>query len=364
MQVFVTDRPDPVPLETDEAVKLETIHSAMKKNYLVGMWIMLGIALLQMVFQGWQLVSNPIFWFLSTQPVISVIWLPLALYTLWQLWQYRRWYRGSRAAVEAGGACLPGRIPGGRAAEWPLLAVDGTVFLLLLWSALVSDAPDTLLWGLGIGLGAMALTLGVKTLLKRLGAAAAVNRVVTIAAAFLVTFGLLGLMTWMVLHGSRNEAPEYYDIQGYRWPIYHDAIPLRVEDLTEVDYEYYSTHLICQGSPLLEKTTCRQDGVPNGEEVPELDYEIMDVRLGCLYGLCLENYMDLTLWNEGEEEICYRYEPVDPTPWQAEAVYRKQMGETWTNDYVICWEDRIVEFRSSWDLTEAQITVAAEKLSK
>ena len=85
--------------------------------------------------------------------------------------------------------------------------------------------------------------------------------------------------------------------------------------------------LIRQGSPLLAKTTCRQDGVPNRGDVPELDYEIMDVRLGCLYGLCLADYLDLTLWNEGTESgdwpadtPYYRYESVDPAPWQAEAV--------------------------------------------
>ena len=365
MQIFVTDRPDPVPLETDEHVKLDTIHRAMKKNYLVGMWVLLAVSLLQMVFQVYQYVTNPIFWLLSTQYVVTIVWLTLGLYSGWQLWQYRRWYRGSRASVEAGGACLPGRAPGGRAVEIAVLAVDGVALLLLLRDSIESDVPEALAWGVGIVAAALVLSFGAKHLMKLRKVPAKYSRIITMVIIAVTVSGLMALMVHSVLDlaDSRRETEDYYEIGNFRWYLYHDPIPLRVEDLMETDYEYYSTELLHQGSLLLARDQCTQLGVPNGEDAPDLRYEIMDVRAGFLYDLCLEDYLDLEFWNQDDGPE-YRFVEVDPAPWQAETVYRKQWGEEWMDTYVICWEDRIVEFQPDWELTEAQIAAAAEKLMK
>lgn len=365
MQIFVTDRPDPVPLETEPHVQLATIHAAMKKNYLVGMWVMLAVSLLQMVFQVYQYITNPIFWLLSTQYVVAVVWLTLGLYSGWQLWQYWRWYRGSRDSVEAGGPCLPGRAPGGRTVEIAMLVVDGAALLLLLRDSIESDVPEALAWGVGIVAAALFLSFGAKFLMKLWKVPAKYSRIITMAVIAVTVGGLMAVMVHSILDlaDSRRDTEDYYENGSFRWYIYHDDIPLRVEDLLETDYAYYSTELLHQGSLLLARDICTQLGVPNGEDAPDLQYEIMDVRGGGLYDLCLEDYLDLTLWNEGDGPA-YRFVEVDPVPWQAEMVYRKQCGAEWMNTYVICWEDRIVEFRPDWELTEDQIAVAAEKLMK
>lgn len=45
MQIFCTDQPDPVPIETDPELELETIHAAMVKGFLVPYGILLAIGL-------------------------------------------------------------------------------------------------------------------------------------------------------------------------------------------------------------------------------------------------------------------------------------------------------------------------------
>ena len=51
MQIFYNMSENPVPIETDPVIELENIHLSAKKNYLPAYFLLLGLALFQIVLQ-------------------------------------------------------------------------------------------------------------------------------------------------------------------------------------------------------------------------------------------------------------------------------------------------------------------------
>ena len=56
MQIFYTTNENPIPLETDESLRLEITHKAMKKNFLPGILALLALCLWEIY-----LTAGPIF---------------------------------------------------------------------------------------------------------------------------------------------------------------------------------------------------------------------------------------------------------------------------------------------------------------
>lgn len=371
LQIFVTDRPDPVPLETEEPVKLENIHRAMKKNFLPSGYLLLGVAALQLAMQGSNLLRDPADWLSNgLMQAVALLWAALAAYMIWNLASYGRWRRRSRAAVEAGGACLPGRHQGRRAvngALWAVVAVSGG---MMLWSAACRGMGGALAWGMGYMALIIAATLGVKAGLKRLGVSAKVNRAVTMGTAFLLAFGLMGLTLWGIFHsGLRREAPETYTVNGYTWRVYQDQLPLRVEDLMETDYEHYSYEWEENASFLATRSIGRQGAFPDGERALTMEYEITELRVPFLYGLCLRGYQNLESWNDGVsgwegDTPFFRYEPIDPAPWGVDAAYQMMEGEVPWERWILCRGNRLAKLDLDWEPDPEQMAVIGETLTK
>lgn len=94
MLIFYTTAENPVPLETDEALRLEATHKAMKKT-LLSNHLILGFLFLMMVF------------FSRESLVLWMLYLLLACYLFGSCFAYSHWHKQSLRAVEAGGNCLP-----------------------------------------------------------------------------------------------------------------------------------------------------------------------------------------------------------------------------------------------------------------
>ena len=109
MQIYSTEDPAAVPLETDEALRLENIHRCMRKSCLPG-----NIAvLLLMLFIGLDfflaLVTWDLYGMLKNNALLTagVLCLAEAALQLCLLAGYFLWRRRSRRSVEEGGTFLP-----------------------------------------------------------------------------------------------------------------------------------------------------------------------------------------------------------------------------------------------------------------
>ena len=101
------------------------------------------------------------------------------------------------------------------------------------------------------------------------------------------------------------------------------------------------------------------------EELPELSYSIVDVKVPLFYSLCktylLEQYVrrDANLPQEYQEH----YQALDTLPQGTAAAYQCYMGAEPMNQYLFCWDSHLAELWFDEPLTAAQLNTAAAILA-
>lgn len=369
MQIYCSPLPDPVPIETEPSIQLATIHRTMWRNFLPGHLILLALEV-----YGLWLASKDLYWdpadYLSSPDQLwhLAITLIVPLVLLINMAGYARWYFRSKRSIAGGGGCVP-------ALGHPRLlgAALGLAALALLQEMLLlSDAAAAgfmVLYLLGMA-GLIWAAWRIQSTLKRRKFSRAANRAITMGAIVLLTLALMaalmaGLFT--ALRSGVGERPpaETYEAYGSTWNIYHDEIPLRVEDLMEADYDGWSTEADTQSTPLVSKAEYSQrPRLGDRDTPPELEYDIVEVRLPFLRGFVerglmrhVERHNDPSI-----PELQREYRPADASLWDAETAYQYYVGGDPFNQYLICWPDRMVEIQFYWAPTPEQIAAAAEKL--
>lgn len=108
VQVFYSEDPAAVPIDTDPAAELENIRRSIGKPMMRNYLALLLLCLLEVAFQCYQIWTDPVETLASpTALLAATAYLPLLVLTLASLLLYRRWQRRAEAAVEAG-LPLPG----------------------------------------------------------------------------------------------------------------------------------------------------------------------------------------------------------------------------------------------------------------
>lgn len=377
MQIFCSEQENPMPIETDESVKLRAIHRAMKKNFLPSSAVLLLLSLLQVYLQLHMIVSDPVEQLsLGLSLFLAVIWCVLIIQTLFSLIGYAVWYRKSQKAVRMGGACAES----GSGYKKVFYVLTGIVIILLaLAISMFTTSTRSYIFG-GI-LGAISITVAIvlvftiKNALKRAEASRKVNLTVTMVSCVILSIVLTGAMTWCIIRGVNagwfgNQPDETYTTtqpngSTFTWDIYHDPLPLKVEDLQDVDYDHYSYEWTARKSFLLAQYAARQDSFPDGRQAPGLRYEIVKVKLPALFDLCLNDCLDMYNydWEEPEEEKRVFRQMNDPA-WRADAVYQLYRQDDAMSEYLLCWGYRIVYINLDKMPTAEQIAIVVEKLSK
>ena len=372
VQVFYNEDPDAVPIETDPAAELENIRRSVGKPMVRSYLALLLICLLEVAQQCWQLLRDPVDTLVNANGLLSyTAYLPLLVLILASLFSYRRWLRRASAAAEAG---LP--LPDLRSAR-------GLSVLVIVWSVLLIVGVFA---SLSRSTGMVLLTMGMLLFLALTCFLADTARkslqhlrcppwanVLVMAGICVAMFagGMAGLFA-LVMHnagtGWLEDRPpaETYTYHGMTWSVYHDPIPLRVEDLVEVDYDRWSTEADVDRSPLAVHGTYRQDARLGDGDLPELRYEIVTVQNSFLYDLCKRDFIQ---WVERDndqlpEEDWDVYQPVDPAPWGAEEVLQRYRSGEPVNQFLLCWPGRMaeVDLPWDWDLTAGQMALIGETL--
>ena len=92
----------------------------------------------------------------------------------------------------------------------------------------------------------------------------------------------------------------------------------------------------------------------------DLRYEIIDVKIPALYPFIQESLINARQ-DEVHDDIIFtdHYEPIDPGPWNAQAVYQRHWSDSVLDEYLVCWETRLVKITFYWTPTQEQIGAAA-----
>ena len=367
MQIFANERPDPVPLETEESVRLEIIHRSMKKNFLPWNVVALALALVMVGLQIKTLLTDPYSLLSSTNLFPSFVWELLLVLQAGNLLWYGRWLRRSRRSVAQGGACAdvgPGLRRFNLVILWLVLAMAA----LFLVSTLLTTGAE-------IGLFVVCYTAGLvlvaylvnrfRRYLQRQGVSRRRNLALTLAVDLVLAVVLVGGLTGGYLALSLNgtfHSGETYQYRDQTWDADPEPLPLTLEDLTGVPYPHVRRSRYGSGSLLVREDNCHDYVLDEQDHGKILDYTVTTAALPALGDLAAEHIL-----MEWRDRDYYDYAETDPTPWGAEAAYRRIYDDGWdryaTDDYLLCWPDRVVEISlTDVDLTPEVMAAVGKKL--
>ena len=372
VQVFYNKQEHPVPMGTDPETDLENIHRSMKKSFLSSYWSLVFISLLELGFFLWRLLDDPIDQFSSMIQLNAILgWLPMMLLAAVELARYYRWRKRARTSIETGAP-----LPELHSARWLTLLIwvmVGIELLVLLISSLQISrgVAFTMVFTLLYMFLMLFLANSVRRAMQHLHFKPWANRLVTYGVIIALTIGMMAGLIALVFKTSgswfnASEAAETYEYHGITWSVYHNELPLNIQELVPTDYDGWSTQLTRSSSPLLTHMEANQRPRLGDGDLPDLSYEIVIVKAPFLYDLCKNDFID---WLERDNDELPReywdeYRSVDTAPWDAQEVYQRYSSGEPINQFLICWSDRIAEIHFDWEwtITDEMMSVTAERL--
>lgn len=366
MQVFCNDANEPIPIETDPVTQVETIYRAMKKNLIPVHFYLLLLAAYQLIFNGYRAFKDPVE-FLSTPHLFTSlpVWLLFLLAEIKEILICFRWYKKAKPAA-AKGMFLPVKTN-----YWiTVILLLSAVFVLISTLQLPYGLRKVAFVWIVFIVGIIWLSHKIKQKLKNNGIPRSLNYTVTVLFTIFATLLFLGSLVFYVIRYDLDDGKQpigTYEQNGWTFEIYDDEMPLYVEDMiTNIeDAEWSKEQKAHNKTFLLEVTEYEQDHIRGGPEriSLQINYRIIDVKLPFLY-----NTIKQALLNERQDEVhddfvfTDHYEPVDATPWQAMEAYQLHWSGSILSQYLVCYENRIVEISFYWEATPEQIAIAAKKL--
>lgn len=357
MQVFYSPEQDPVPINTEPALEVETLHKACKANYLRAYWVLLAISLVLTLLFLSSLISDTLRLLASPRDLsMGSCCLILFLLSAGELGAYYTWHRRAKRAARLG---LFLDTPSTRNLQKVLFVLLGLCVLYWLGN-LALLGQSFMVWLVFAVLLCMAAAVvvmsAVKGLLKRKQVPSGANRALTLLACFLTC---LVLSKAVVSMGMKLYSSA--DLEGL--PLNVQA-PLYVADLLETDHSDYLTTTSADQSLFLERLEVHQRpgfGGASSSDIPELYYELYTVKVPALYSFCegqLKRLILLSAFWDG-----YLAEE-DPAPWGAGEAYRLVLNSGQeTNVYLLCYENRLLRAKFSWQPTQAQMGIVGDTLA-
>lgn len=358
MQFFCTDRPDAVPIETDPALELETIHAAMKKGLLLPYGVLLAIGLWWCAMLVHDLWHDPIGLFSSvTNLFLAVVWPLLSLVCIVEITAYLRW----RARAKKAAAC--GEFvdtPNTRLFQRIVFTICGAAFVLQMLYNLTTGSPLLRVVSIIMVLYMLVLMLvvqGVKQLLKRKKVSRGVNRAVTWAVGIVLAFAMMAAIVFGTLRATQSGL-----LDRYNEP---DTLPLTLTDLwgDELPEADYTPRWTEDASPLLAVYDGSEWAHPTEEGVlvPSLDYTVTEVKVPALYGSCRAQRLTEQTEKSHIDGLQRTCTPCDATPWGANEAWQLGWQNTGPVDrYLLCYDRNIVEINFSWPPTDEQKAVVGQ----
>lgn len=368
MQIFVSEKPDPTPIETDETIRLEMIRKSMKKNILWGHGVLALVFLLNILLRLSAFMERPLK-FLSDRGDMWVILLYAwsVFLMLWDLLYYYFWVKKSEKNIREGGKCA-------EAKRYRLIALIGWIGLIPLLIGTASQLEGSLSFILIYSVGIFGVVLATWTAQRKLrekGVSKGVNIMLTLLVDVVLVSTVTGLTMWYGVSymGWSREAPRYYTTKyGYNFPLYDDALPLTIEDLMTVDYDDYNKEMEIDEALFLRYADCRQETPPNGDDVPGMRYEIYTIKFGLSYDWVIDAIeKDEMRYYTDDSLAASAYIPVNAAEWNADEVYQFQFGTeegtVMENQWLIRKGNVIVVFNPSFELTNEMKPIITGKLT-
>ena len=376
MQIFSTEDPAAVPLETDEELRLENIHRSMRKNFLPANIVLLLFGLLMSWSFLGTLFTKPLRIFQRSASLLSgPLFVLVALLEICTLCHYYGWRKKSRRSIEDGGPCAPINTRAYQRLNAVSLILVGLFVSVWLLTELVNGGKGhALFFTVYMALFALLVALihGTTALMRRLKAPKEANMAATLAVDVILAFAMIGGLVFCAIRFDwfTNGSGETYTYQNIQFDVHpREDLPLTLTDLTGEAYRHDRREKRTEGSFFLPERSYREYAFQNAEEEDgwpgslRLSYTIYEPRARWLYEALTE---DLLADDDDPDipEFSKVYRQEDPAPWGAEAAYQqyyRQDGKA-TDNWILCWPGRVVGLSLDWPPTEGQKALIAARL--
>ena len=372
LQIFYNELENPIPIETEPTLEVQTIHASAKKSFIPAYILLLILSVLQCFFLVSGLLGDPIDTLSNTAKLFSTVcfFILLIICTV-ELCCYFSWYGKAKKAAEQGEFYKPTST-----SFLQKIIFVAIIIFAVVWMADFILFGDKLQRWIGIAFILyipllFVLVNSVKVFLKNIKAPKNVNKTITVLSSFALSFLMMGLITFATIKLSSSgffteKSEQTYEHNGITWILHRDEILLSVEDLMDVDSEVYIKERRGSESVFLGQYVMRQLPRRDAEDyvnIPGLEYTFVDVKISALYDICKKRmiYEQESLYPAEERE----YIAQDSKPWGAKEVYRlkdNQLG--YTNMYLLCYDGILVEIEFDWEPTVEQMRIVCEKFNQ
>ena len=354
MQVFCNEQENPIPIETDPVMELQSLHSACMKNFIPAYILLLALGLFQAIGFLVRLFSDPIGVFSGFGHLLAGVGsTSIVLLSAVELLAYFGWYIKAKKAAQYG---VFEESPNTVGFQKAILALALVFFAGWLLDLALSGDPLYWLAGMMALVFYIAMLGGVNAIkqgLKKAGAPRGLNKTVTFLACLLAPLVLSGAVVGLVLTADESGWLES--------AAQEERIPLRVSDLEAVDDTNYIEHNDYNRSILLQHRTVFHYRSNTSND--RLVYTVTRTGIPWLYEMCKEQYIEGQLdWKDPAYEIAYV--PIDPAQWGAVEAWR-QLDENGIEktSFLLCYDHTIVLIHLDFEPTREQKQVIAQKLN-
>lgn len=350
MQIFCNEEANPVPIETEAWIQVKNIHETMKTNIVLTYAILLVNSILQLGLQLMQFTINPIQWLSASYNVsLILVWVALGIGCGVEIIHYYSWYKkAKRIAEEEEYLYLPKTLKVFR------MTYLGIAFVSLFLSILALADFTSEKYGILIIVWTVVLVgipLGGSRLLKKMKVSAKWNRIIIVVLAIVAALG----MTVFTGVSIANDA----DVLMGK----NKEMQLKLSDLKEVDEDNMVESYRRTSSIFLTYEEGYQgEKWEEDESVADclmMDYTVLVIKMPFIYDFCKNEMLDrYDNWDEQYPELqgYHGYKKSTNPTWNAMEVYQYHDYENEPEyDYIVCYEDRILQIDFGWDVTDEDI---------
>ena len=331
--VYRNDDPDATPLETDEGERLKNIRRTMFRHFFPQELLMIGLFLLQFFMHCNTMTRSPART-LSSVTMVSAPAMSLFVAAVHGILTINGllWLSRARRAVESGDPVPENRF------YRRLQPILWTVLLGYLVCLLLTAGLAFFGWVIFTSAAMLLVVTATIELCKRLNA----PRWVNIAAPMILGCITISVLAPMLIFSTETEGPP-------------PATDLPVT-LTQLTGETGTERLVMEEDSTFLCSYGRY--WDTGADDVRITYTIVDVKCPLFYDMLL---------NEQEQQFMqssmYSYLPIEgELRDQFEAEYVRHSRNNTGDRWLICWDDRIVNLRASWELTGEQLQTIRDSL--
>lgn len=296
--IFYNEDLDAVPIETEAVVQVETMERA-KKGYVLSNTITVACMLPTMLYlQVSQLRRDPVA-FLADGYDLTMMLMIFVMILLFgvELLGYRLWLRKAKRNARELGIFTPTH-----SSRW--LSFLRSIWIFVFWALMVipllfrSAGLCIVLVSTGVVLVPVGGAMLVGKQVRKRSVPPKKRRLIlaltVLCSVLLSVMLMIGVMTYGISSGWFDDVPknaeEYtYTVGGSPQVgyLYHDTLPLYVQDLTDTDYARYSCEALERGDSVFVRQVEYRQELPydvrwsdeNDPPLPELFYTVIDVKL-------------------------------------------------------------------------------------